>query len=210
MTKQQLEQLWDEYRDGTISAGDRAAFEEYLRGNDAAASMWKAESQWLEVLADVDASFEGETNTLSAAGFADGVLSKWSAESHREGGDVVGRIGFGRFAGWAIGIAAMVAFFVLGAIYSNVLNVNPADPGTNVVVTPPDQPVVPVPAPGSQDGPDAIGLLMASAKDNYALAAAGPAKIRQGFTSTAAFFDVSRLATLLDPGVPDPAALVEP
>jgi hypothetical protein len=206
MNQQQRQQLWDECRDGTISAADRAAFEEYLRANEPAAAMWKAESQWLEALADVDASFEGEANPLSAAGFADGVLNQWrpAAGGASEAEPVVGRIGFGGTLGWAIGIAAMVAFFVLGAIYSNVLNLKPETGGGGPMVKGPT--VIPDPPAGA----DAIGLLMASAKDNYALAAAGPAKIRQGFTNTAAFFDVSRLASLLDPGVPDPAEFVAP
>lgn len=195
MTRQQLEQLWDDYRDGTLGAADRAAFDEALRQDEQAAALFKAESQWLASMADEGASARGE----SADGglFAQRVLGKWHEERA-----VVGRIGFANRRGWAVGIAAAVAAFVGGALVLNMMQTPPTDPGANtVVINPP-----PVSAPKA----DGVAMLLTSAGDSFASAAAQPAKLRQTVSTAADMLDVNKLFALLDPGVPDPALLTRP
>lgn len=193
MNKDQMNQIWDEYRDGTLSAADRAAFEAYLQAHEPAAAMWHAESQWLDLLAEADAA--GEQQGRPTPAFVHAVVAGWQSQ---ESG-VIGRIGWRRYVAPAMGIAAVVAVFVLAALYADIFKTAAPPPERDVArVTPPSA------------APDAISLLMASAKDGYSLAAAQPARIRQGFSSTAAFLDVSRLAEIFDPGVPDPAEFVEP
>jgi len=197
MNQQQLNQLWDDHRDGTLCDADRAAFEAHLRTHEASAAMWKAESQWLSMLREEGA--DGQVGRPTQV-FVDGVISAWRSQPGDAASDVVGRIGWRRYTGWIGAAAAMVAVFVLGAVYSNMLDSS---------ATPPGPPIARV-APTPKAAPDAIGLLMTSARDGYSLAAAQPARIRQGFTTTAAMLDVSGIADLFDPGVPDPAKFVEP
>ena len=212
MNKQQIEQLWEAHRDGSISETDRVAFEQHLRESEPAAAMWKAESQWLEMIGDVDASFDEASPMRDRTTFVASVLDHWQVEAEREQLGVVATIGpvrSRRPLGFILGLAAMLAILLLGGFYFKLFNPsnNTTNPNNNVVVAPP--PKAPE-TPAAPDAPDAIGLLFASAKDSYAVAAAQPARIKQGFSSTAAFLDVSNLTALLDPGIPDPADFVEP
>lgn len=212
MNKQQIEQLWEAQRDGTISESDRAAFEQHLRESEPAAAMWKAESQWLKMIGDVDASFDDAAPMRDQPTFVASVLDHWQVEAEREELGVVATIGpvrRGNSLRWLIGIAAMVAIVVLGAFAFNLFNPsnNTTDPNNIVATNPPVKtPDVPV----ATEAPDAIGLLFASAKDNYTAAAAQPARIRQGLSDTVALLDVANLTALFDPGIPDPADFVEP
>lgn len=212
MNKQQIEQLWEAERDGTISETDRVAFEQHLRESEPAAAMWKAESQWLEMIGDVDASFDDAAPMRDQPTFVASVLDHWQVEAEREELGVVATIGpvrRGNSLRWLIGIAAMVAIVVLGAFAFNLFNPsnNTTDPNNIVATNPPVKtPDVPV----ATEAPDAIGLLFASAKDNYTVAAAQPARIRQGLSDTVALLDVANLTALFDPGIPDPADFVEP
>ena len=47
-----IEALWDAYRDGDISAADKARFEQYLLEHPDQQALFDAESQWLEALHD--------------------------------------------------------------------------------------------------------------------------------------------------------------
>lgn len=216
MNKQQIEQLWEAQRDGTISETDRVVFEQHLRESEPAAAMWKAESQWLEMIGDVDASFDDSAPMRDQPTFVASVLDHWQVEAEREQLGVVATIGPARSSRSArsfrfiLGLAAMVAIVVIGAIYFNAFNqtsTNTTDPNNSIAQNPP---VKTPDVPDATEAPDAIGLLFASAKDSYTLAAAQPARIRQGFSDTAALLDVANLTALLDPGLPDPADFVEP
>ncbi len=250
MNKQQLEQYWEACRDGSIGDADRIAFEAYLHAHPKAAAMWKAESQWLQMLADVDGAFEEEAGDMTAGSrpsvsgeaFVAGVLEQWQATQEQEQLGVVATIGPSsalasltdassassssshrrpvvRYLAMFTGLAAAVALLTLAAIYGNFLGNDTGTgtpPGDIVVVPPGTVPNVTPPLTGTTqpdaqplETPDALGLLFASAKNNYALAAASPSRIKQGFANTAAFLDVGNLASLLDPGLPDPADFVE-
>ena len=196
MTRQQLDELWDDYRDGTLGAADRAAFDEALRQDEQAASLFKAESQWLASMAQEGAAARGESP--DGGQFTRRVLDKWHEESA-----VAGRIGFANRRGWFVGIAAAVAACIGGALLLSTIQTQPTDPGKGTVVVNPPPPVA---APKA----DAVAMLLTSAGDSFASAAAQPARLRQTVSTAADMLDVNKLFSLLDPGVPDPALLTRP
>ncbi len=192
MTRQRLEQLWDDYRDGSLSEADRAAFDDALRQDEQAAVLFKAESRWLQSMAKEGAIDRGQSSDGGL--FAQRVLDKW----HEEGA-VVGRIGFSKLRVWMVGIAATIVAFIGGAVMLSVFRTEPVDPGKGNIAVAPAKPA-----------PDGVAMLLASASDGYASAAAQPAKLRRTVSSAADMLDVNKLFTLLDPGVPDPARLTKP
>lgn len=214
MNKEKLDTLWEACRDGSISESDRAVFDRYLNENDQAAALWEAESQWLAMMSDVDGAMAQEPAGRDGHAFAISVLDQWQVQQEREALGVVATIGPTLATGFVrryAGIAAMLALFLGAAIYVGILTANkqPTDGGP-VAIVPPKDTQPDGKSPAAATAPDAIGLLMSSAKENYALAAAQPSRLRQGFADTAAMFDVANLASLLDPGLPDPAEFVVP
>lgn len=208
MNKEKLDNLWEACRDGSISESDRALFENHLRESESAAAMWQAESQWLILMGDIDGAMAEEPAVADGSAFAMSVIEQWQSQQEREALGVIATIGpatstrsLRRFAG----MAAMIALFIGAAIYVGIItSQQPAtEGGGSVVVNPPI-------SNQNETAPEAIGLLLTSAKESFAVASAQPARLRQGLADTAAMFDVANLASLLDPGVPDPAAFVTP
>ena len=195
MTRQRLEQLWDDYRDGSLSESDRAAFDEALRQDEQATALFKAESQWLGAMAQEGAIERGQSPDGGV--FAQRVLDKWQDQ-----GAVVGRIGFAKWRVALVGIAATIVAFIGGALMLSVFNTEPVNPGKGTTAT--------NPSPAAAPKADGVAMLLTSASNGYASAAAQPAKLRQTVSNAADMLDVNRLFTLLDPGVPDPARLTKP
>lgn len=218
MNKAKLNNLWEASRDGSISESDLAALEAHLRENESAAAMWQAESQWLALMADVDgeltdSAMADEPDAVSGESFAMSTVEAWQAQQEREALGVVAKIGPSSASGSLrryASLAAMIVLFIGAAVYVSILT---SQFGTNK-----DGEIVIAPSvknntngnAAQETAPEAIGLLLTSAKESYAVAAAQPARWRQGFADTAAMFDVANLADLLDPGVPDPATYILP
>ncbi len=214
MNKEKLDKLWESCRDGSISESDRAVFEHHLRENENAAALWQAESHWLALMSDVDGAMTEEASAPDGSTFAMSVLDHWQSQQEREALGVIAMIGPAGATGFVhryAAIAAMLALFAGAAIYVGILTSNrQIDDGGKLAIVPPVNSQLPDVVASGATAPDAIGLLMSSAKEGYAVAAASPGRLKQGFADTAAMFDVAHLASLLDPGLPDPADYVLP
>jgi hypothetical protein len=105
---QPIEQLWDAYRDGDISAADKAVFEQFLADHPDQKALFDAESQWLTSLHDqpVIRAMAYPANTKQHD-FAAAVLNQWDEQSK----PVLARIHWKSAAfsaGW-LAAAAMIA-----------------------------------------------------------------------------------------------------
>ena len=186
MNRDQLEQLWDDRRDGTLGDEQTRAFDDAVRRDPALRAMWDAESQWLDVLA--------ANESASDDAFAGDVVARWRREQDQP---VVGRVD-GQRAGqiwYAVG-SAMAAALLIVAAWAGYQNNQP-----------PTTPPAIVKAPADTDTPDPVGALMRNIDEQVA---EQPAKIRKVVSDTAALLDVKRVFSLLEVPVPDPAEYVEP
>jgi anti-sigma-K factor RskA len=106
-----IEALWDAYRDGDISAADKARFEQYLAQHPDQQALFEAESQWLEALHDepvLQANAMPVASAMQQANraFANAVLDQWDADSR----PVLARIHWKSAAfsaGWLVAAAAI-------------------------------------------------------------------------------------------------------
>lgn len=213
MTRPTMQQMWDDYRDGTLPPQQRAEFELWLKANEPAASLWQAEGRWLAMLAQEQAEAKPQASSAAEGAFAAAVLARWD-EQGGAASPVLARIGWRRWMGVAVSVAAAVVLAATLSMWSSWTAwfgpggaPSKAGTGAGVAVNEP-APIQPYAPPVAE--PDTLGVLFASAGDGYAAAAAQPAKIRQALSDTASMFDVAKLATLLDPDVPDPARFVQP
>lgn len=77
-----IEQLWDAYRDGDITAADKVLFEQYLADHPDQAQLFQAESLWLESLHDQPVAMALPSEEVSANhAFTDTVLAQWDEQS---------------------------------------------------------------------------------------------------------------------------------
>lgn len=79
MSREEIEQLWDECRDGTLSGEDRRRFDECMLDDREMASMWGAESRWLSQLATTPV----KADRADEPSFTDVVLDQWEQERKR-------------------------------------------------------------------------------------------------------------------------------
>lgn len=197
MNRDELRQLWDDYRDGALGAEQRRAFEQMLTDSQAEAALYEAETRWIASLHDDDAS------PRDVDGFVDVVLGAWQTPT------VAGRIGFGSPLRWAMGLAAMIAVAAGGAIFSRLIDVPDAQPGRYANIGDPS-------TDGETDATpstpltDPVTALVRGTRGNFVIAAAQPKRIGEAVSRTTDLLDVGALIGLLDPGVPDPAQFIEP
>lgn len=106
-----IEALWDAYRDGDISAADKARFEQYLLEHPDQQALFDAESQWLEALHDqpmlqANAVPTATQNQQANRAFANAVLDQWDADTR----PVLAKIHWKSAAfsaGWLVAAAAI-------------------------------------------------------------------------------------------------------
>ncbi len=190
MKQDELHNLWDDYRDGTLDAEQRRAFEQAVADDPRAAELFAAESQWLDALAEV------ETPAASDDVFTRGVMDAWGAPAQQP---VLARIGWGRFAAAAgVAIAATITLIV----WINQPNVtNNTKPTGPVAGGPRGTPTAPVAQP------DPVGAML---RNVDAQVSQQPVRLRQAVSETVALLDVKNVMNLLEVPVPDPAQYVEP
>ncbi len=196
----ELAALWDEHRDGTLSAEQQQQFDALLAEHDDARALWRAESQWLEALAESD--FTDLPTNGQASDFAADVITAWQTDVAPQ--PVIGRIEPVSAWRWAANIAAAVILVAGVMILANQMNptadstdsfAKGRNGGNNNTVV--DEPVSP------------LSQLVAntSATD---LDVAHPSNIRRKVTEAVAVLDPGNLVDLLDPAMPDPAEYFEP
>ncbi|MFG0247545.1 MAG: hypothetical protein ACF8OB_01555 [Phycisphaeraceae bacterium JB051] len=106
-----IEALWDAYRDGDISAADKARFEQYLLEHPDQQALFDAESQWLDALHDqpvlqANAAPIAPADKQANRAFANAVLDQWDADSR----PVLAKIHWKSAAfsaGWLVAAAAI-------------------------------------------------------------------------------------------------------
>lgn len=79
MSREEIEQLWDECRDGTLSGEDRRRFDECMLDDREMASLWGAESRWLSQLATTPV----KADRADGPSFTDVVLDQWEQQRNR-------------------------------------------------------------------------------------------------------------------------------
>lgn len=126
---QNIEQLWDAYRDGDLSAADKALFEQYLADHPDEQALYDAESHWLSSLHETSVS---KAANLAMAGhatqpnraFTSAVLEQWDNQSR----PVLARIHWKSAAfsaGWLVAAAAIAVAMWINAPQATVNNTNP-------------------------------------------------------------------------------------
>jgi anti-sigma factor RsiW len=175
MSHSDIEQLWDDYRDGDLSDEQRAAFEAWLAGNAEAQKRYNAETRWLASLATSGAA-PGHDD------FAQRTAGRWQQSQT----GVIARLRLGAAAQAAAALAAVVAIAAL--IW---FNMEPPAP------TPAPMAVMPVEGEWHAS-PSPVSLLLADADE---LLAAPPRQIRAAVEQTLSWLDPTRIADV----VPVPA-----
>jgi hypothetical protein len=170
-----MEQLWDDYRDGDLSDEQRAAFEAWLAGNAEARKRYDAETRWL-------ASLATSGSALAHDDFARRTAARW----HQSQTGVIARLRLGAAAQAAAVLAAVVAIAAL--IW---FNMEPPAPTTT--------PMAVMPVEGEWHvNPSPVSLLLADADE---LLAAPPRQLRAAVEQTMSWLDPARLSQV----VPVPA-----
>lgn len=132
---QNIEQMWDAYRDGELSADQVVQFEQYLADHPDQKALYDAESQWLISLHDqpmIEAQpfAAGSVNATSNRAFAAAVLDKWDEESR----PVLARIHWKSAAfsaGWLVAAAAIAIAMWINAPEATT---NPSGSNSTVAV----------------------------------------------------------------------------
>ena len=225
MTNSQIEQLWDDHRDNSLTSAQRHQFESFLKENPKAQALFNAESNWLNEIASTSTTL---TNAQQTDTFSQNVIHQWQEQidlsdnadaplqsSHVTG--IAGRIGFAQWHNASplikavAGIAAIVAITIGGLAIGNAFKQD--NPAPNPYATNPNnKPNHSAPNMDNNTTNLAVNpvtAMLQSAKSNAALAAIRPAQFKKTVNETAAMFDMNNLMDLIDPGVPDPATLVE-
>lgn len=205
-----LEAMWDDRRDGTLSAEQQAEFDALLAQHDDARTLWQAESQWLEALADTELPSNGRDSGYESAFTAD-VLATWQSsdteyDSATSASPVIGRIEPVSPWRWAASVAAAVALIACGMFLANQMNQPIDDPNNLAKSGTNDAPLV-TPTPTPTSSPVSMLVSNTSATD---LEAAHPSNIRRKVSEAVAVLDPGNLVDLLGPTMPDPADYFEP
>ena len=81
MNHRDIENAWDECRDGDLSGDDRKAFDERMLNDPDLAALWGAESRWLETMKQSSSRpDEGDTTDIA---FRHRVLTSWHNDRQR-------------------------------------------------------------------------------------------------------------------------------
>ena len=171
--RQRPENIWDRYRDGELSAADRAEFERYLRENAAEADLFERESRWLEELADTAGHGASPTDRTR---FRAAVLDRLPSEEER----TVRRSGVLARIGPAIAAAAAIA--LVGLIQLTAPRaVRPGETGQVTVVEARLQ--------------DPLSVLLSDVNEQIEHQ---PRQIRRAIDETASLLALDRLAGMID------------
>ncbi|HAI13433.1 MAG TPA: hypothetical protein DCM28_17125 [Phycisphaerales bacterium] len=108
---QNIEHLWDAYRDGDITAEDKALFEQYLADHPDEQALFDAETQWLDSLHDQPVTSSAPMLSIAQTqpanrAFAAAVLDHWDDASR----PVLAKIHWKSAAfsaGWLVAAAAI-------------------------------------------------------------------------------------------------------
>jgi hypothetical protein len=222
--EQAKQELWDDYRDGSLPSEQHQQFESYLKSSPQAQAIFDAESNWLNDIASTDAAFDIKADLNedlptqlelehNDENFTASIINQWQS-THDHSPAVAGRIGFARWqhaAPWikaATSIAALIAITAIGLLVGNALKTPTADP------------IAANPNNNTNDNTTAnnintttinpITAMLQGTRNNAAIAAVHPTRIKQTVADTVALLDVNALMDLIDPGVPDPATFIEP
>jgi len=190
-----LAALWDDGRDGTLSAEQRLEFDALLADDEQAALLWQAETQWLESLADPGAASAGESDGQR---FASNTVVIWRTQENRP---VIGRIEPVGWRRWAASIAAAIALAVGGLWIADSMIPTPTSTRGTLTVNDHTNGIDPTTT-------SPVSLLVANTQST-GFEAAHPSSIRQKVSDAFAMLNPSNLVSLFDT-MPDPKDFVEP
>ena len=78
MNPQEIEDMWDQCRDGELTGSRRDAFDEHMLDDAELAALWGAESHWLEAIGDTDGQ-PGRSEEADAR-FSRQLLARWEED----------------------------------------------------------------------------------------------------------------------------------
>ena len=79
MNRQEMDEMWDECRDGDLSGQGQDAFDEHMLNDPDSAALWGAESRWLESVKDTPPNDSDADSTQ----FCGRVLERWDTDCQR-------------------------------------------------------------------------------------------------------------------------------
>lgn len=198
-----LEAMWDDRRDGTLSAEQQAEFDTLLAESDDARALWQAESQWLEALGEAELSSNGRASNFTASVVAEWQTAQTDLVPATFESPVIARIEPVSAWRWAASVAAAVALIAGGMFLANQMS-PPADNPDNLAKGNNDTPLI---TPTTTSSPVSVLVSNTSASD---LEVAHPSNIRRKVSEAVAVLDPGNLVDLLGPMMPDPADYFEP
>ena len=103
MTRNKLEQMWDDSRDGELSEAERKAFDEAMLDDRDQAARWGAESRWLGLLKSIRPGVAAPEEPT----FTQRVLEQWDDQRKRTGFWGSGPRLAMTLGGWSLAAAAV-------------------------------------------------------------------------------------------------------
>jgi len=201
MNCQTMDQLWDEARDQSLPQEQMADFNTHIQQCERCANLWRAESDWLNMIAQPDA--DTDPIAIQSDAFADRVVHQWQSAPS----GVLAKIGPNVRVAVRVGLA--VAAVCAMVVTAWILAVpEPVNPPAVVIDQNPDQPFTPVlDTPRSQNvGP------VASLVGSIGQYTDSPAMIRKQISNTSEALSLDRALVMLgnEVAVPDPSEYVQP
>ena len=81
MNRREIENAWDERRDGDLSGDDRKAFDERMLNDPDLAALWGAESRWLGTMKESES--RPDDGDATDVAFRHRVLTSWDKDRQR-------------------------------------------------------------------------------------------------------------------------------
>ncbi len=81
MNRREIENAWDECRDGDLSGDDRKAFDERMLNDPDLAALWGAESRWLGTIKESES--RPDDGDATDVAFRHRVLTSWDKDRQR-------------------------------------------------------------------------------------------------------------------------------